>query len=294
LTDLKRNIGALSIFVYVSAGQKGFPLRQECYVERVFGMLAKRVIPCLDVHDGQVTRGVQFGKAEAGELRNVGDPVALAIRYNEQGADEMVFFDITASAHGRATMIDVIERAADQCFMPLTVGGGIRSVEDMYAMLRAGADKTSINSSALATPELIRQGAEKFGSQCVVVSIDAKKVAPDRWEVFAHGGRKPTGLDAVEWAQKAVFLGAGEIVLNSIDADGTKAGFDLVITRRVSEAVGVPVVASGGAGKLEHMAAVLLDGKADAVLAASIFHFGEFTVGEVKRYLAGRGIPVRL
>jgi cyclase len=257
-------------------------------------MLAKRVIPCLDVHDGQVTRGVQFGKAEAGELRNVGDPVALAIRYNQQGADEMVFFDITASAHGRATMIDVIERAADECFMPLTVGGGIRSVEDMRAMLRAGADKTSINSSALAMPDLIRQGAEKFGSQCIVVSIDAKKVGLDRWEVFSHGGRKPTGLDAVEWAKRAAALGAGEIVLNSIDADGTKAGFDLEITRRVSESVGVPVVASGGAGTLEHMAAVLLEGKADAVLAASIFHFGEFTVGEVKTFLAGRNIPVRL
>jgi cyclase len=257
-------------------------------------MLAKRVIPCLDVHDGQVTRGVQFGKAEAGELSNVGDPVALALRYNEQGADEMVFFDITASAHGRATMIDVIERAADQCFMPLTVGGGIRSVEDMHALLRAGADKTSINSSALATPELIRQGAEKFGSQCVVVSIDAKKVGPGRWEVFSHGGRKTTGWDAVEWARKAVSLGAGEIVLNSIDADGTQDGFDLEITRQVSESVGVPVVASGGAGALEHMAAVLLEGKADAVLAASIFHFGQFTVGEVKQYLAGRGIAVRL
>jgi cyclase len=257
-------------------------------------MLAKRVIPCLDVHDGQVTRGVQFGKAEAGELRNVGDPVALALRYNEQGADEMVFFDITASAHGRATMIEVIERAADQCFMPLTVGGGIKSVDDMHALLRAGADKTSINSSALATPDLIRQGAEKFGSQCIVVSIDAKKTAPERWEVFSHGGRKPTGLDAVEWARKAVELGAGEIVLNSIDADGTKSGFDVEITRRVSEAVGVPVVASGGAGTLEHMAAVLLEGKADAVLAASIFHFGQFTVGDVKQYLAGRAIPVRL
>lgn len=257
-------------------------------------MLAKRVIPCLDVHDGQVTRGVQFGKAEAGELRNVGDPVALALRYNEQGADEMVFFDITASAHGRATMIGVIERAADQCFMPLTVGGGIRSVEDMHALLRAGADKTSINSSALSTPDLIRQGAEKFGSQCVVVSIDAKKTSPQRWEVFSHGGRKATGLDAVEWAKKAVSLGAGEIVLNSIDADGTKGGFDLEITRRVSEAVGVPVVASGGAGTLEHMAAVLLEGKADAVLAASIFHFGQFTVGDVKEYLAGRHIPVRI
>ena len=257
-------------------------------------MLAKRVIPCLDVHDGKVTRGVQFGKAEAGELRNVGDPVELAIRYNEQGADEMVFFDITASAQGRESMVSVIERAADQCFMPLTVGGGIRSVADMHTMLKAGADKTSINSSALANPELIRLGAEKFGSQCIVVSIDAKRVGPDRWEVFSHGGRKSTGLEAVEWAKKAVALGAGEIVLNSIDADGTKAGFDLVITRRVSEAVGVPVVASGGAGNLEHMAAVLLEGGADAVLAASIFHFGEFTVGEVKKFLAGKGIPVRI
>ncbi len=277
-------------------------------------MLAKRVIPCLDVHDGKVTRGVQFGRAEAGELRNVGDPVELALRYNEQGADEMVFFDITASAHGRATMVDVIERAADQCFMPLTVGGGIKSVDDMFVMLRAGADKVSINSSALANPDLIRAGAEKFGSQCIVVSIDAKKVSGigilpvskrseqtggtpvplDRWEVFSHGGRKPTGLDAVEWAKRAVALGAGEIVLNSIDADGTKAGFDLVITRRISESVGVPVVASGGAGNLQHMADVLLEGKADAVLAASIFHFGTFTVGDVKRFLAGKGIPVRL
>ncbi|PYJ84089.1 MAG: imidazole glycerol phosphate synthase subunit HisF [Verrucomicrobia bacterium] len=206
-------------------------------------MLAKRVIPCLDVHDGQVTRGVQFGRAEAGELRNVGDPIELALRYNEQGADEMVFFDITASAHGRRTMVDVIERVAEKCFMPLTVGGGIRAVDDMQTMLRAGADKVSINSAALATPDLIRAGAEKFGSQCIVVSIDAKRVAPGRWEVFSHGGRKPTGLEAVGWAQRAVGLGAGEIVLNSIDADGTKAGFDLVITRRISESVGVPVVA---------------------------------------------------
>ncbi|PYJ58682.1 MAG: imidazole glycerol phosphate synthase subunit HisF [Verrucomicrobia bacterium] len=257
-------------------------------------MLAKRVIPCLDVHDGQVTRGVQFGRAEVGELRNVGDPVELALRYNEQGADEMVFFDITASAHGRRTMVDVIERVAEKCFMPLTVGGGIRAVDDMQAMLRAGADKVSINSAALATPDLIRAGAEKFGSQCIVVSIDAKRVAPGRWEVFSHGGRKPTGLEAAGWAQRAVGLGAGEIVLNSIDADGTKAGFDLVITRRISESVGVPVVASGGAGKLEHMAEVLLEGKADAVLAASIFHFGEYTVQEVKQFLAGKGIPVRI
>jgi cyclase len=256
-------------------------------------MLARRVIPCLDVHAGQVTRGVQFGRAEKGELRNVGDPVELALRYNEQGADEMVFFDITASAHGRATIVDVIQRAADQCFMPLTVGGGIRTVDDMQLMLRAGADKVSINSSALATPDLIRAGAEKFGSQCIVVSIDCKKVSPERWEVFSHGGRNSTGMDTMEWAQRAVSLGAGEIVLNSIDADGTKAGFDLVITRRISESVGVPVVASGGAGTLDHMADVLLDGRADAVLAASIFHFGEYTVGDVKRFLAEKGIPVR-
>lgn len=257
-------------------------------------MLTKRVIPCLDVHDGMVTRGVQFGRAEEGGLRNVGDPVELALRYNDQGADEMVFFDITASAHGRTSMLDVIERTAAKCFMPLTVGGGIRAVEDMHAMLHAGADKISINSSALANPILISEGAERFGSQCIVVSIDAKKVAPDRWEVFSHGGRKSTGLDAVEWAKRAYELGAGEIVLNSIDADGTKAGYDLVITRRISEEVGVPVVASGGAGKLEHMAEVLHEGKADAVLAASIFHFGTYTVGQVKEYLAQQGLPVRL
>lgn len=257
-------------------------------------MLAKRVIPCLDVHAGQVTRGVQFGRAETGGLRNVGDPVELAIRYDEQGADELVFFDITASAHGRQSMVDVIRQVAEKCFMPLTVGGGIRSLEDMQTMLHAGADKVSINSAALATPELIRTGAEKFGSQCIVVSIDAKLVSEDRWEVFSHGGRKTTGLEAIDWARRAVSEGAGEIVLNSIDADGTKAGFDLTVTRRVSETVDVPVVASGGAGKLEHLAEVLLDGKADAVLAASIFHFGEHTVGDVKQYLAKRQISVRL
>jgi imidazole glycerol-phosphate synthase subunit HisF len=257
-------------------------------------MLAKRVIPCLDVHGGQVTRGVQFGKAEAGELRNVGDPVELAIRYNDQGADEMVFFDITASAHGRGTMVEVIERVADRCFMPLTVGGGIRTVADMGIMLKAGADKISINSSALAEPPLITAGAEKYGSQCIVVSIDAKRTGSDKWEVFAQGGRKATGLDALDWARKAVSLGAGEIVLNSIDADGTKKGFDLEITRRVSESVHVPVVASGGAGTLDHMAEVLLAGKADAVLAASIFHFGEFTVAQVKEHMKSKGIPVRI
>lgn len=257
-------------------------------------MLAKRVIPCLDVHDGQVTRGVQFGIAERGELRAVGDPVELAIRYNEQGADEMVFFDITASAHGRACLLDIIRRTAEQCFMPLTVGGGVRSVEDMASLLKAGADKISINTAALANPDLIRAGAEKFGSQCIVVSIDARRVGPGRWQVWSHGARRPTQWEAVEWAQQAVALGAGEIVLNSIDADGTRAGFDLELTRRVSEAVSVPVVASGGAGSLEHMAQALLEGKADAVLAASIFHYGQFTVGEVKRYLAERGVPVRL
>ncbi len=257
-------------------------------------MLAKRIIPCLDVHDGQVTRGVQFGKAEAGELRNVGDPVELALQYNEQGADEMVFFDITATAHERKTIVEVIERAADQCFMPLTVGGGIRNVEDMSVMLKAGADKISINSAAIANPELIREGAEKFGSQCIVVSVDAKKTSEDEWRVFTHGGRKEAGLDAIEWARQAVALGSGEIVLNSIDADGTKAGYDIEITRRISENVGVPVVASGGAGNLDHMVDVLKEGKADAVLAASIFHFGEYTVGEVKEHLAKAGIPVRL
>ncbi|MDP6903287.1 MAG: imidazole glycerol phosphate synthase subunit HisF [Verrucomicrobiota bacterium] len=257
-------------------------------------MLAKRVIPCLDVHDGQVTRGVQFGKAEAGELRNVGDPVELALAYNEQGADEMVFFDITATAHERKTIVDVIERAGDQCFMPLTVGGGIRTLEDMSTMLKAGADKVSINSSAIANPKLIGEGAEKFGSQCIVVSIDAKKTGGEEWRVFTHGGRKEAGLNAIEWAREAVKLGAGEIVLNSIDADGTKAGYDIEITRRISENVGVPVVASGGAGNLDHMVDVLKEGKADAVLAASIFHFGEYTVGEVKEHLARADIPVRL
>lgn len=257
-------------------------------------MLAKRVIPCLDVHNGQVTRGVQFGKAEAGELRNVGDPVELALEYNRQGADEMVFFDITASAHERKTIVDVIERAGDQCFMPLTVGGGIRTVEDMSTMLKAGADKVSINSSAIANPPLIREGAEKFGSQCIVVSIDAKQTGEDTWRVFTHGGRKEAGLDAIDWAKEAVALGAGEIVLNSIDADGTKAGYDIEITHRISENVGVPVVASGGAGNLDHMVDVLKQGQADAVLAASIFHFGEYTVADVKRYLGQAEIPVRV
>lgn len=257
-------------------------------------MLAKRVIPCLDVHAGQVTRGQQFGKAEAGGLRNVGDPIALALRYDEQGADELVFYDITASAHGRATMVSVIERVADQCFMPLTVGGGIRAVADMSTMLRAGADKISINSSAIQNPDLIREGAEKFGSQCIVVSIDVKRTAADQWEVFLKGGREKANLEAVAWAVRACELGAGEIVLNSIDGDGMKSGYDLEITRRVSAAVPVPVVASGGAGNVEHMAEVLLQAHADAALAAGIFHSGEFTVRQAKEHFASRGIPVRL
>ncbi len=256
-------------------------------------MLARRVIPCLDVHAGQVTRGQQFGRAEDGGLRNVGDPVALALRYNEQGADELVFYDITASAHGRETMVAVIERVADQCFMPLTVGGGIRTLEDMGALLRAGADKLSINSSAIQNPDLIRAGAEKFGSQCIVVSIDVKRTAPGRWEVFLKGGRQAANLEPVAWALRACQLGAGEIVLNSIDGDGMKTGYDLEITRKVSEAVGVPVVASGGAGNLEHMAEVLLEAKADAALAAGIFHSGEYTVRQAKEHFAARGIPVR-
>ncbi len=256
-------------------------------------MLARRIIPCLDVHNGQVTRGQQFGRFEENGLRNVGDPVAMAQRYNEQGADEMVFFDITASAEGRRNMLEVIRRTADVCFMPLTVGGGVRTAEDMREMLHAGADKVSVNSAAIKDPDLIRAGAETFGSQCVVLSIDAKKVAEDRWEVFTHGGRKETGMDAIEWAVKGVELGAGEVVLNSIDADGMKTGYDLAINQRISEAVPVPLVASGGAGELQHFVDVLDAGKADAVLAASVFHFGTFTIPQVKDYLAEHGVPVR-
>jgi imidazole glycerol-phosphate synthase subunit HisF len=256
-------------------------------------MLAKRVIPCLDVHGGQVTRGRQFGRAEENGLRNVGDPVELAIRYNEEGADELVFFDITASSEGRKSILDVIERTADRCFMPLTVGGGVRTTDDMRALLRAGADKISLNSAALARPEIIAEGAGAFGNQCMVVSIDAKKTAPGEWSVFARGGRERTKWEARAWAARAVELGAGEIVLNSIDADGMATGYDLEITRLVSELVPVPVVASGGAGELAHFVAVLAQGKADAVLAASVFHYGKFTIGQVKDYLAQQSIPVR-
>ena len=226
-------------------------------------------------------------------LRDAGDPVECAQEYDRQGADELVFLDITASSDNRATMIDVVERTANECFMPVTVGGGIRSVEDIRAMLKAGADKTSLNTAAIQNPDLVRAGAERFGSQCIVVAIDAKR-AGNSWEVFTHGGRKPTGLDAVEWARRVEKLGAGEILLTSMDADGTKAGYDVPLTRAISEAVTIPVIASGGAGTLDHMVEVLTAGKADAVLAASIFHFGEYKVADVKQFLKQKGIEVRL
>ncbi len=251
-------------------------------------MLAKRVIPCLDVTDGRVVKGTKFLN-----LRDAGDPVECAKMYDRQGADELVFLDITASSDGRATMVSVVERTAEQCFMPLTVGGGIRAVEDFRTMLRAGADKVSVNTSALQRPELISEAAEAFGSQCVVVAVDAKRDGPGKWRVYTHGGRKPTDRDVIEWIVEAAKRGAGEILLTSMDADGTCGGYDLELTRAVSEAVGIPVIASGGAGELQHLADVLRDGRADAVLAASIFHFGKHTVAEAKEYLASQGLPVR-
>jgi cyclase len=258
---------------------------RERIVER---MLAKRVIPCLDVTDGRVVKGTKFLN-----LRDAGDPVECAKMYDRQGADELVFLDITASSDGRATMVSVVERTAEQCFMPLTVGGGIRAVEDFRTMLRAGADKVSVNTSALQRPELISEAAEAFGSQCVVVAVDAKRDGPGKWRVYTHGGRKPTERDAIEWIVEAAKRGAGEILLTSMDADGTCGGYDLELTRAVSEAVGIPVIASGGAGELQHLADVLKEGRADAVLAASIFHFGKHTVAEAKEHLALRGLPVR-
>ena len=250
--------------------------------------LAKRIIPCLDVDNGRVVKGVKFEN-----IRDAGDPVEIARRYDEQGADEITFLDITASSDGRDTTLHTVERMASQVFIPLTVGGGVRNVEDIRNLLNAGADKVSINTAAVFTPEFVGEAAARFGSQCIVVAIDAKKVAPGRWEIFTHGGRKPTGLDAVEWAKKMEGLGAGEILLTSMDQDGVKSGYDLGVTRAISEAVGIPVIASGGVGNLEHLAAGILEGKADAVLAASIFHFGEYTVPEAKAYLASRGIVVR-
>ena len=251
-------------------------------------MLAKRIIPCLDVKDGRVVKGVRFV-----DLRDAGDPVEAAIAYDAQGADELVFLDITASHEARDIMLDVVKRTAEGIYMPLTVGGGIRSVDDVRRLLRAGADKVSLNTAALARPEVIREAAERFGSQCIVVAIDARR-EHDHWDVYTHGGRNPAGRDAVAWAQEAVALGAGEILLTSMDRDGTKDGYDLELTRAVSDAVTVPVIASGGAGTLEHFHEALVDGRADAALAASLFHFGIHTIAETKRYLAERGVEVRL
>jgi imidazole glycerol-phosphate synthase subunit HisF len=250
-------------------------------------VLAKRIIPCLDVKDGRVVKGVRFV-----DLRDAGDPVEAAIAYDAQGADELVFLDITASHEARDIMLDVVRRTAEGIYMPLTVGGGIRSVDDVRLLLRAGADKISLNTAALARPELIREAAERFGSQCIVVALDARREG-DRWGVYTHGGRNAAGRDAIQWAQEAVALGAGEILLTSMDRDGTKDGYDLELTRAVSEAVTVPVIASGGAGTLEHFHEALVDGRADAALAASLFHFGIHTIAEAKRYLADRGVEVR-
>lgn len=268
-------------------------------------MLTKRIIPCLDVDAGRVVKGTSFV-----HLRDAGDPVELAAFYDREGGDELVFLDITASSDSRDTLVEVVRRVSEQVFIPLTVGGGIRSVEDMRRMLNAGADKVSVNTAAVNNPDLVRQGARQFGNQCIVVAIDAQKVQPDAtfgagggsanaldrrsgWEVFTHGGRNPTGIDAVRWAVRAVELGAGEILLTSMDADGQLAGYDVELTRAVSRAVPIPVIASGGAGNLEHLRQALAEGEADAVLAASIFHFGTHTIEEAKEYLAARGIPVR-
>ena len=252
-------------------------------------MLAKRIIPCLDVTGGRVVKGVNFV-----ELRDAGDPVEIAARYNEQGADELTFLDITATSDGRDVILHIIEAVASQVFIPLTVGGGVRSVDDVRRLLNAGADKVSFNSAAIADPQLIRDAADRYGSQCIVVAIDAK-ARPDGtgWEVYTHGGRRPTGLDAVDWARRMADAGAGEILLTSMDRDGTKSGFDLQLTRAVSDAVPVPVIASGGVGTLEHLSEGIRLGGADAVLAASIFHYGEFTVAQAKALLARDGIPVR-
>lgn len=253
-------------------------------------MLTKRIIPCLDVNQGRVVKGVKFL-----ELRDAGDPVEAAQKYNDQGADELVFLDITASHEQRKTILQVVEQTAEKVFMPLTVGGGIRTLEDIHALLQAGADKVSLNTAAIQNPHFIREAAEKFGSQCIVLAIDAKKKAENEgWEVYTHGGRKPTGLDAITWAQKGVLLGAGEILLTSMDADGTKQGYDIALTRNISETVNVPIIASGGAGQLSHFYDVLSEGKADAVLAASLFHFGQFTVPQVKAYLKEKSLPIRL
>lgn len=255
--------------------------------------LAKRIIPCLDVDNGRVVKGVKFV-----DIRDAGDPVEVACRYDKEGADEITFLDITASSDDRDTIVHVVERVADEVFIPLTVGGGIRKLEDVRTMLNAGADKVAINTAAVFNPDFVREVSDRIGSQCIVVAIDAKQVSakgePLRWEIFTHGGRKTTGLDAIEWAQKMADYGAGEILLTSMDRDGTRIGFDLALTRAISDAVTIPVIASGGVGNLDHLAEGVLEGRADAVLAASIFHFGEYTVGQAKQRMAERGVEVRL
>ncbi|MEQ9150949.1 MAG: imidazole glycerol phosphate synthase subunit HisF [Parvibaculum sp.] len=252
-------------------------------------MLKARIIPCLDVKDGRVVKGVNFV-----DLRDAGDPVEAARAYDAAGADELCFLDITASHEERAIIFDVVRRTAEQCFMPLTVGGGVRTVEDVRQLLLAGADKVSINTAAVFDPDFVRIASEKFGNQCIVVAIDAKQTAPGKWEIFTHGGRKPTGIDAVEYAVKVSELGAGEILLTSMDRDGAKSGFDIALTRAVSDAVPVPVIASGGVGNLDHLVEGVRDGHASAVLAASIFHFGDYTIGEAKAHMAEAGLPIRL
>lgn len=249
--------------------------------------LAKRIIPCLDVDKGRVVKGVNFVN-----IRDAGDPVEVARRYNEQGADEITMLDITATHEGRDTMVETVSAIAGQVFIPLTVGGGIRTLDDIRTMLNAGADKVSINSAAVFNPEFVKQASDRFGAQCIVVAIDAKRV-DDHWEIFTHGGRKPTGIDAVEWAQKMEALGAGEILLTSMDRDGVKTGFDLGLTKAVADAIRIPVIASGGVGNLDHLADGVLEGHADAVLAASIFHFGEYSIAEAKDVMASRGIEMR-
>jgi len=256
--------------------------------------LAKRIIPCLDIKDGRVVKGVNFVS-----LRDAGDPVEIARSYNEQGADELVFLDITASSENRDLILHIVEKVAEQVFIPLTVGGGVRKVEDVRRLLNAGADKVSINTSAVLNPMLIKESADHYGAQCIVIAIDARQV-PDtplespRWEVFTHGGRNPSGIDAVDWARKIQFLGAGEILLTSMDRDGTRAGFDLALTRAISDAIDLPVIASGGVGNLDHLVDGILQGRADAVLAASIFHYGEFSIRQAKEYMLAHGIEVRL
>ena len=252
-------------------------------------MLKSRVIPCLDVKDGRVVKGVNFVG-----LRDAGDPVESAIAYDAAGADELCFLDITASHEDRGILLDVVQRTAEACFMPLTVGGGVRTLDDIRQLLLAGADKVSINTAAVSNRGFVKDAAEKYGSQCIVVAIDAKSVGPDRWEIFTHGGRRATGIDAIDYAREVVDLGAGEILLTSMDRDGTRSGFDIALTRAISDAVAVPLIASGGVGTLDHLVAGIRDGLATAVLAASIFHFGEYTIGQAKRYMAEHGVAVRL